>query len=689
MRRISIDVGGTFTDCLVLTDDGSLETFKAPTQPAHPEGGVLRCLELAAESHGLTTAELLEQVEVIVHGTTLALNTLVTGRGARVGMITTEGFRDIVEIRRGLKDERVSLYDFFIPPYEPLAPRYFRLGVPERVLYNGEVETELDEDATRKAAERLRDQGVDSVAVCFLHSYANSDHEDRAAAICREVFGPTRVATSHDILPVWREFERFSTTLVSAYVGPVVGDYIDNLQARLSELGLSGPLLMMLANGLVQTVDEVSGRAINLLGSGPSAAPYAALHTARPTVGDDLISVDMGGTSFDVCVLAGAEVPSTTERWIEDHRVAIKMVDVHSIGAGGGSIASVDALGLLRVGPESAGADPGPACYQKGGTQPTVTDANVVLGFIPEELANGELAVDLEAGREVLRGLGEELDMSPEEAAQAVYDTITANMADKIMEVCTRQGQDVRDFSLVVGGGAGPLHGAALAERLDITRAFVPAAAGLYSAFGMLTMAIGRDFIRSRPVRADQADAAVIGALYDEMEAEAREAFERMGVADADLTLERTAEMRYERQFHEVETPVPAGAMTAEAIEQTLQNFHAEHEAQYGFSVPGMEVELLIFRVRATAPTPSITVSTIESGGADPAAALVGTRKCYWRGEFAETPIYSAELLRAGSQIEGPAVIERTTTTIVVPPGFDCHADEFGNYLIERKEATP
>ena len=476
---------------------------------------------------------------------------------------------------------------------------------------------------------------------------------------------------------------------MSAYVGPVVGNYIDTLQARLTELGLQGQLLMMLANGLVQTVAEVSGRAINLLGSGPAAAPYAALQAARPTLGDHLISVDMGGTSFDVCVLRDAEVPSTTERWIEDHRVAIKMVDIHSIGAGGGSIASVDALGLLRVGPESAGADPGPACYRKGGTEPTVTDANVVLGFIPEVLANGELSVYMEGACDVLRTLGDQLDMSAEAAAQAVYDTITATMADKIMEVCTRQGHDVRDFSLVVGGGAGPLHGAALAERLDIARAFVPAAAGLYSAFGMLTMAIGRDFIRSRPVRADQADAAVIGGLYAEMEAEAHAAFERMGVAEADVTLERTAEMRYERQFHEVETPVPAGDVTAETVEQTLQNFHAEHESQYGFSVPGMEVELLIFRVRATAPTPSITVSTIESGEADPTAALVGTRECYWSGEFKETPIYSAELLKAGSQVDGPAVIERTTTTIVVPPGFGCHADQFGNYLLERKEATP
>jgi len=318
-----------------------------------------------------------------------------------------------------------------------------------------------------------------------------------------------------------------------------------------------------------------------------------------------------------------------------------------------------------------------------------VTDANVVLGFIPGELANGELALDADAGRAVLENLGEQLGLSAEDAAQAVYDTVTATMADKIMEVCTRQGHDVRDFALVVGGGAGPLHGAALAERLDIARAFVPAAAGLYSAYGMQTMGIGRDFIRSRPVRADQADAAVIDGLYADMEADARSAFNRMGVAEEELTLVRTAEMRYERQFHEVETPFPAGTVTAETLEHTLANFHAEHDAQYGFSRPSMAVEFLIFRVRATAPTPSLAVRTIEAGSGDPAAAQTASRSCYWRGQALDTPIYSAALLKAGDRVAGPAVIEVSTTTIVVPPGYDCVADEFGNHLLERKDAGP
>jgi N-methylhydantoinase A len=687
MRRISIDVGGTFTDCLVLSDDGSLEAFKSPTVPSRPSEGVLRCLELAAEFYEMDVEQFVADVEVIIHGTTLALNTLVTGRGANVGMLTTEGFRDVIEIRRGLRDQRVSLYDLFIPPYEPLVPRYLRLGVPERVLYTGEVLEPLDEVATRDAAEKLRAEGVDSVAVCFLHSYANTEHERRAAAICEEVFGAGRVTTSHEILPVWREFERFSTTVVSAYVAPVVVDYVTDLEAQLAERGLRGSLLMMLANGLVQTVDEVKDRAVYLLNSGPAAAPFAALDSAAESVGNDLISIDMGGTSFDVCVIRGGVVPSTTERWVEDHRVAIKMVDVHSIGAGGGSIASVDALGLLRVGPASAGADPGPACYGKGGADPTVTDANLVLGYIPpRSLAGGEIELDEEAGREVLRRLGLELQMSAEDAARAVYETVTATMADKIMEVCTRQGHDVRDFALVVGGGAGALHGASLAERLQIDRVFIPAAAGLYSAFGMLAMGIGRDFIRSYPVRADQVDSDRVRALFEEMESEARASFERMGVPAAALTLTRTAEMRYVRQFHEIEVPVPAGDVTEELLEVVSESFHDVHEREYGFSMPVMDVEFLIFHVRASAAPSRVALKEIGPGNARPSGAQTGTRACIWGREVTETPIFAADLLRAGDRVSGPAIIEAHATTIGVPPPFTAVVDRLGNYRLERNE---
>lgn len=685
MRRLSIDVGGTFTDCLVLQTDGRIDSFKSPTKPDDPTAGVLRCLDLAATSYGESTEDFLAKVSAIVHGTTLALNSLITGTGPRVGMITTEGFRDIIEIRRGLRDQRVSLYNLFIPPYEPLVPRHLRLGVEERVLYDGSVERPLDEDGTRIAAQTLRDQGVESVAICFLHSYANQSHEERAAAICAEVFGSRNVTTSHAVLPAWREFERFSTTVVSAYLAPTVLRYVSDLQSALERRGLVGPLLMMLANGLVETVDEVAERAINLLNSGPSAAPFGGLAAAGASVGASQISVDMGGTSFDVCVSSDGVVPTTTDTWVEDHRVAIKMVDVRSIGAGGGSIASVDELGLLRVGPESAGADPGPACYGKGGTRPTVTDANLVLGYVPPTtLAAGTLRIDREAGHAALGRLGAELDMSPEEAAIGVYETVTATMADNIMETCTREGHDVRDFALVVGGGAGPLHGASLARRLEIPRVFIPAAAGLYSAFGMLTMATGRDFVRSYPTRAYAADPGTVARLFAEMEGEALAAFERMGVSTEDVRLERTGEMRYERQFHELEVPLAAGPISAATLQSAAEGFHDHHAQRFGFEVREMPVELLSFHLRATAPAPEVTLRTDEASGGGNEAAPVATRSCHWGTEGAiETPVFRTRALPPSTALEGPAIVEDKDTTIVLPPDFRCTVDVSGGFVLE------
>jgi N-methylhydantoinase A len=397
----------------------------------------------------------------------------------------------------------------------------------------------------------------------------------------------------------------------------------------------------------------------------------------------------MGGTSFDVCVIRDGVVPSTTDRWVEDHRVAIKMVDVHSIGAGGGSIASVDALGLLRVGPESAGADPGPACYGRGGSSATVTDANLVLGYIPpSSLAAGEIELNEEAGRSALSRLGAELGLEPERAAEAVYETVTATMADKIMEVCTRQGHDVRDFALVVGGGAGALHGASLAERLQIDKVFIPSAAGLYSAFGMLAMGVGRDLTRSYPTRASQVSTERVRELYAEMETEARAAFTRMGVPEGDLTLTRTTEMRYERQFHEIEVPVPEGELSEATLRVVEERFHDVHEGEYGFSMPEVPLEYLVFHIRATAPPPNVALRQIASANGGQGVEPVGTRTCVWRGDQVATPIYRTADLDAGARVSGPGIIEADATTIAIPPGFECAVDNIGNLVLERTQGA-
>ncbi len=680
MKRACVDVGGTFTDCLVLDEAGALRLFKAPTTPQDPTRGFLHAFEKAARHDGVPLRQFLGDVEMIVHGTTLATNTLLTERGATTGMITTKGFRDVIEIRRGIKDVRVSIYNLFIPPARPLVPRARRLGVEERTLYDGRVATPLDEGEVRAAAERLKAAGVQAVAVCFLHSYANPDHENRAAAICREV-----LPGAHATLPVWREFERFNTTVVGAYVGPVVATYVTALEHRLREEGFRGTLLLVLANGLVQQVAQCVNRAVYLLSSGPAAAPAGALHLGRPLGQTNLLSIDMGGTSFDVGLIRRGEIPTTTESWVGDNRVAIKMVDIHSVGAGGGSIAHIDSLGLLRVGPQSAGADPGPACYGQGGTEPTVTDANLVLGYIPHDyFLGGEIALQPGLAAAAIRVVGDRLNLDVPAAAEAIFTTVNAFMADAIAEVSTKQGYDVRDFTLVAGGGAGPIHAAFIADRLGIPRVLIPSVAALYSAFGMFAMDLGQDTARSFVARAGSVDVTAMNKLFAEMEGEALAAFGAMGVPAGRVRLARTAEMRYIGQFHEVETEVPGGTLSPAQMDATVAAFHQKHEALYTFAMPWKGVEFLTLRVKATAPNAPFHLRALATGPADASAALKRRRACRFAGRVVDTPIYDGEKFLAGNVLAGPGVIEETTTTVVVPEGFRCRVDELKTYTLER-----
>ncbi|MDP2601198.1 MAG: hydantoinase/oxoprolinase family protein, partial [Deltaproteobacteria bacterium] len=439
MTRVAIDVGGTFTDCLVLDQQGRLREFKALTTPQDPSRGLMECLEKAARAEQKSLPEFARTLEYIIHGTTLATNALLTGRGAKIAMLTTEGFRDEVEIRRGFKNIRTSMYNLQVPPYKPIVPRYLRLPVRERMLYTGEVETPVDVSSARAAVEKCRNEDVQSIAICFLHSYANPENERKAAEICRETFdGKVYITTSHEILPVWQEYERFSTTLVSASIGPIVSDYLLSLEQRLADIGFKGSLLMVRADGLVQSATHSRRQAVSLINSGPAAAPSAALFFAGPSGQQDLISIDMGGTSLDVCMIRRGEIPTTTESWIGDERVAIKMVDLHSIGAGGGSLAWIDSLGLLRVGPQSAGADPGPACYGRGGDRPTVTDADVLLGYLPTDyFLGGEIALDAERSRKAIQTVGAPLGLTEIETAQAIYQSVNSLMADQVIELST------------------------------------------------------------------------------------------------------------------------------------------------------------------------------------------------------------------------------------------------------------
>jgi N-methylhydantoinase A len=688
MYRIAIDVGGTFTDCLVLDGDGRLGQFKSPTTPSDPSKGFLDCLEKAAKAVGTDVRDFIGAVKFIIHGTTLATNALLTERGAKVGVLTTEGFRDELEIRRGFKNIRTSMYNLSVPPYKPLVRRHLRLPVRERTLFSGEIEAPVNIASVNAALDKFEAENVKAIAVCFLHSYANPENERKAEEICRQRFGDdVYVTTSHDILPVSGEYERFSTTVVSAYIGPIVSDYLTALEKRLSDMGFNGNLMMVRSDGLVQSAAHSRRQAVTLINSGPAAAPIAAYFFGRLLDQDSLISIDMGGTSLDACLIRRGDIPTTTESWVGDERVAIKIVEMQSIGAGGGSLAWIDSLGLLRVGPQSAGSDPGPACYNRGGDKPTVTDADVLLGYVPaDHFLGGEITLDAERSRAAIRKVSEPLAMTESEAAQAIFRIVNSLMADQVIELSTKRGYDVRDFALIVGGGAGAVHGAHIAELLGISTIIIPKYAALYSAFGMFAMDVGREYSESFMVRADKLDFAQMEAAYQGLAEKAVGDFRGSAAPASDLVHARFAQMRYVGQFHEIEIALPGPLTSADNLGTALTAFHARHKELYKFDLPGRGVEFRTLSLRATAARQfDLNVKPLARGKPDPRAALKRTRRCLFGNDWVETPCYDGSRLLAANVIPGPAIIEEQATTIVVPERFTCTIDASGSYLLTRR----
>ncbi|MGQ0804385.1 MAG: hydantoinase/oxoprolinase family protein [Actinomycetota bacterium] len=685
MKQLTIDVGGTFTDLLVLDESGQIAKFKATTTPEDPTEGLFDAVATAADHYEVTSEVFLSEIERIVHGTTLGINVLLTGRGAKVGFITTAGFRDVLEMRRGIKNLHGSMFDQFIEPYRPLVPRALRLGVAERTLYTGEIVIPLAEDEVRLAAQALVAESCEAIAIGLLHSYANPAHEQRAKEIVREEAPGVHVVASHEILPVWREFERFSSTVISAYIGPAIARYLEQLDRELRAKGFTGALLMMLANGLVQVVDECLDRAVYLLGSGPAAAPSASVHVGKTHGRSNLLSVDMGGTSFDVCLIKNGEVPTTTEAWVGEERVAIKMVDVSSVGAGGGSIAWVDSLGLLRVGPMSAGADPGPAAYGRGDA-PTVTDADLVLGYIPADyFLGGAIELDVERSGDALERIGGELGLTGEEPARAVFATVNALMADQITEVCTKRGHDVRDFTMVAGGGAGGIHAAAIAARLSIPEIIIPRVSALMSAFGMFTMDLGQEYARTRFRDLGNFEPEDVEAVYAGLRDEAEQAFARIGVPQNALRFLATLDMRYVGQFHEVEIELPGGEVTPATIEELIRRFHDRYETLYGYKLPWQPVEFLSFYLKVTSPRAPLALATHSDLSRKVEEARRGRRRCIFDEGELDLPVYDGDLLDAGHIIDGPALIDDPTTTVLVLEGFTCEVDPQRNLVLRAQ----
>jgi len=684
------DVGGTFTDCLVLDDQGEVHAFKSPTTPEDPTLGLTNALSKAARSFSMDLPRFMSNVHLLIaHGTTLSTNALLTGRIAKVGLLATKGFRDTIEIRRGYKNIRTSRFNVFVPPYKPLVPRDLRFPVEERTLYTGEILKPLKEEDIYPAIQKFKKERVEAVAICFLHSYINPAHEKRALEICRQELNGVYVTASHEVLPVYREYERFSTTVVSAAVGPITAHYLEALENRLREIGFKGTLYMVQGGGLVQSVEESARRAVSLIGSGPAAAPAGAIRLGQCIGSNNLFSVDMGGTSYDVCLIRNGEIPTTDYNWVGDERVAMKMVDVPAVGAGGGSIAWIDSLGLLRVGPQSAGADPGPACYGKGGTRPTVTDADLILGYVPADyFLGGEISLKTDLAEKAIRAVAEPLGIDLPTAAMTIFITVNSLMADKMMEISTKRGYDARDFALVVGGGAGPVHGAYLADRLEIPTIIIPRYAATYSAFGMLNMEVGRDFARSLISRKSLMDLERVNSLFAEMELEARQVLGEIGIAPQETVFRRSMEMRYLGQFHEVEvTEVPLGKIGPKELEEITEAFHRRHKALFTFDMTQREVEFLNVCLKATMRQEPLKLAEIPQGSGKPDQALKRHRPVLWslaKG-FEETPAYDGTRLKCGDRIAGPAIIEEPATTVVIPASYDCTVDKVKNYILSRR----
>ena len=671
---IGIDVGGTFTDIVVAGADGRTITAKVPTTPQDQSVGVIEGVRQAADALGLSPASLLGGTSRIVHGTTVATNALLEGKGARTAMLTTAGHRDVIEMREGLKPDR---YNLRMPPPEPLVPRHLRLSVTERLRADGSVETPLDGRSLDSALEKLAQAEVDAVAICFLHSWRNSGHEQQAAEAVRARLQYAYVTVSSSVLPEIKEFERFSTAVANAAVGPVIERYLNRLAARLQEAGFGGDLFVILSHGGVASVSEACRLAAGTALSGPAGGVAAAVALARQGTARDLITFDMGGTSTDIAVVRDGQPSLSSGRTVANARIALPALDIVTLGAGGGSIAHLDPSGLLQVGPQSAGADPGPACYGLGGVRATVTDANLVLGFLdPESFLGGRRPLQAQAAEAAVSRIAGRLGLTTMAAAAGIHRMINARMADAVRVATVRRGVDPRQHALLAFGGAAGLHIAAVAAELGISRAIVPVAAPVLSAWGMLNTDLRIELARSQP-QTHGIDVAALQEAFRDMEAEGRT---RLGWFNGPVEVRRSADMRYGEQVFEIAVSLEELDWDSPSLVQNIEAaFQRRHEALYTYSLPDQDVVLVNARASIIGRLPAAPSSELADHSA---VAPRGTRHIYL-ADWTEVSVYDFGRLGAGQCVGGPALIEGDTTTVLLRPADTARYDARGWLEIE------
>ncbi|RKO66485.1 hydantoinase/oxoprolinase family protein [Desulfofundulus salinus] len=683
--RAAVDTGGTFTDiCLLREDTGEVFISKVPTTP-DPDRAVLDGLAGAAAAAGLDPAGL----KLLLHSTTVATNALLEGKGVPVALLVTRGFKDILLIGR---QNRPALYDFWAVKPRPLVPRRLTFEVTERVMAGGQVYIPLDEGEVEAIVEEIRRAGVFSIAVSFLHSYANPRHEERVREIIARVYPAARVTLSSDILPEFREYERTSTTAINALVQPRIADYVARLKEGLK--GITGPgrqgrrppgLFIMQSSGGMLTADQAMRESARTVLSGPAGGALAGLFLARQTGRPNVITADMGGTSMDICLIKGEQLRHTTEGTIGGYPLSLPMLDIHTIGAGGGSIGWVDGGGALRVGPASAGADPGPACYGLGGTEPTVTDANLVLGRInPNRSLNPALTLQLRLARKYLEGkIARPLKLTVEEAAAGMIRVVNAAMARAIRVVSVQRGHDPRDFTLVAFGGAGPLHAVELARELNIPYVLIPRYPGVTSALGMLYADVRRDYVRTALLPLNDTEPGKLVDLYKPLEEKGRRELEQEGFSPSEIIITRQADLRYRGQSYTLTLPLPAGQLAPEDLAILRRNFHLLHRQEYGFCREEAPLEVVNLRLVALGNLTRPAVSTpVKKKGSRLMPEPLEERPVYFDDRFLPTPVYRRNDLEPEMSLKGPAVIEQSDTTTLVWPGTSVRVDQWGNLII-------
>jgi N-methylhydantoinase A len=672
MYRIGIDVGGTFTDLVAVDEEGRATLAKIPSTPQDPSEGVIDGLALLAGTLGLAPKALFEQTERIVHGTTVATNALLERKGATLGLLTTEGHRDVLEMREGLKDDR---YNLRLPAPEPLVPRRLRLPVRERLRADGRVEIPLDHNSLDEAIAALREERVEAVAVCYFHAWRDPGHERATAAALARALPGVYVSLSCEVLPQIKEFERVSTTVVNAYVGPVLSRYLRRLETRLAEAGYRGPVLIMQSHGGLASIEEASRLAAGAVLSGPAGGVAGSAYAARLAGAADLIPFDMGGTSTDISLIEKGAPALVAGRRVGAQRLALKSLDIASIGAGGGSIARVDAGGILHVGPESAGALPGPACYGNGGEAATVTDANLVLGLLdPASFLGGRRVLDRAAAERAVDAVARALGIGRLEAAQGIHRVVNTTMAEGVRLVSVRRGVDPRRFALFAFGGAAGLHATDIARQLDLSRVVVPRVAAVLSAWGMLATDLRFEVARTHIGDAKSLDGAALKGLFAEMEEEARGRLPRFFAGPVETS--RSVDMRYGEQVFEIEVPLDDVDWTAfDPLPQIVERFHQRHRELYTYALPDEESVLVNARAAVTGVLAELPC---EPRLAEAPPAHPRDSRAVWLDEWVKTPVYDFAALAPGQRIDGPAIVESDMTTVLLRPGDSASVTPLG-----------